>query len=184
VVLNACFSDIQAEAIARHIDYVIGMNEAIGDAAAVKFSVGFYDAIVAGKSYEIAFKFGCSAIDLKGIPEHLTPVLRKKQPSEPVPVRPALPADRITPAPKAEKSRVERLSQPASVATKPALPALDPLEVKRATQTLADYIGPMAYFIASDQAGRARNLQHFYELLGSEIPSERERKRFLEKRSR
>jgi CHAT domain len=31
VVLNACYSQIQAEAIAQHIDYVIGMSQAIGD---------------------------------------------------------------------------------------------------------------------------------------------------------
>ena len=79
VVLNACFSAREAESIARHIDYVIGMNKAIGDEAAVKFSVGFYDAVLAGKSYEIAFKYGCSAIDLCGIPEHLTPTLKRKK---------------------------------------------------------------------------------------------------------
>ncbi|MCV3215458.1 hypothetical protein OGM63_18390 [Plectonema radiosum NIES-515] len=32
-------------AIAQHIDYVIGMNQAIGDRAALEFSVGFYDAL-------------------------------------------------------------------------------------------------------------------------------------------
>jgi len=32
----------------------------------------------AGKDYEKAFEFGRSAIDLKGIPEYLTPVLKKK----------------------------------------------------------------------------------------------------------
>jgi hypothetical protein len=78
VVLNACYSEAQANAIAKHIDYVIGMKQAIGDVAAVKFAVGFYDALGAGRDYEKAFEFGCSAIDLKGIPEYLTPVLKKK----------------------------------------------------------------------------------------------------------
>ena len=63
VVLNACHSDRQAEAIFRHIDHVVGMNTAIGDDAAVKFAVGFYDALGAGRDYAVAFKFhGCSAI--------------------------------------------------------------------------------------------------------------------------
>lgn len=31
VLLNACYSEIQAQAIAKHIKYVIGMNQAIGD---------------------------------------------------------------------------------------------------------------------------------------------------------
>ena len=45
VVLNACYSEIQAEVIAKHIPYVIGMKKAIGDTAAIEFSVAFYDAL-------------------------------------------------------------------------------------------------------------------------------------------
>lgn len=78
VLLNACYSDAQAEAIAQHINYVIGMRQAIGDHAAIEFAVGFYDALGAGRSYEDAYKFGCNAIQLKAIPEDLTPILRKK----------------------------------------------------------------------------------------------------------
>ncbi|MDJ0737492.1 MAG: CHAT domain-containing protein [Nostocaceae cyanobacterium] len=78
VVLNACYSEIQAQAIAKHIPYVIGMNQAIGDKAAVKFATGFYNALGAGESFEFAYKLGCNVIQLDGIPEHLTPVLKKK----------------------------------------------------------------------------------------------------------
>ena len=78
VVLNACYSEVQAVAISSHIDRVIGMKKAIGDSAAIKFSQGFYDAIGAGKSYEVAYGFGCNAIDLQGIPESLTPILKKR----------------------------------------------------------------------------------------------------------
>jgi hypothetical protein len=35
-------SQVQAEAIAQYIPYVIGMNQAIGDKAAIEFAVGFY----------------------------------------------------------------------------------------------------------------------------------------------
>ncbi len=79
VVLNACYSEIQAVAIAKHIDYVIGMSKQVGDAAAIKFAVGFYDALGAGKDFEFAYKLGCAAIRMAGIPEHLTPQLLKKQ---------------------------------------------------------------------------------------------------------
>jgi hypothetical protein len=79
VLLNACYSEVQAEAIVKHIPYVIGMSKAIGDKAAIAFAVGFYDALGAGKSVEFAYKLGCSAIQLAGIPEHLTPRLNKKQ---------------------------------------------------------------------------------------------------------
>ena len=73
--LNACYSESQADAISKHIDYVVGMKKAIGDEAAIKFAVGFYDALAAGRNFGLAFKFGCIAIDLKGIPESQTPVL-------------------------------------------------------------------------------------------------------------
>jgi AAA-like domain/CHAT domain len=78
VVLNACYSEVQADAIAKYIPYVIGMNHAVGDVAAREFAVGFYDALGAGRDFEFAFKSGCVAIQLAGIPEYLTPVLKKK----------------------------------------------------------------------------------------------------------
>lgn len=78
VLLNCCYSDLQATAIATHIDYVIGMKQEIADGAAIAFTVGFYQALGAGRSVEEAFTFGCVQIRLQGIPEHLTPVLRKK----------------------------------------------------------------------------------------------------------
>jgi hypothetical protein len=76
VVLNACYSEIQANAIAKYINYVVGMSSAIGDDAAIKFSVGFYDELGAGWSYEDAYHGGCDAIALQAIPEEHTPVLK------------------------------------------------------------------------------------------------------------
>lgn len=78
VVLNACYSKIQANAIAEHIDYVIGTDQAISDKAAIAFAIGFYQALGAGRTIEEAYKLGCVQIRLQGIPEHLTPVLIKK----------------------------------------------------------------------------------------------------------
>jgi AAA-like domain/CHAT domain len=75
VVLNACYSQEQAHAIAQHIPYVIGMSQAVGDQAARKFAVGFYDALGAGRSIPVAYEFGCSSISMAGIPEDLTPKL-------------------------------------------------------------------------------------------------------------
>jgi CHAT domain len=76
VLLNACYSEEQAVAIYQHIDCVIGMNRPIGDLAAMKFAVGFYDALGAGSSYDDCFEVGCASIDLEGIPESETPVLK------------------------------------------------------------------------------------------------------------
>ncbi|NJM20965.1 MAG: CHAT domain-containing protein [Richelia sp. RM2_1_2] len=79
VVLNACYSEVQAESIYQHIDCVIGMNRAIGDIAAIEFATGFYDALAAGRSYRDAFEFGCGAIDLQGIPESKTPQIKARK---------------------------------------------------------------------------------------------------------
>ena len=86
VVLNGCYSAIQAEAIAEQVPYVVGMTQAIGDRAAIDFAVGFYDALGAGRSVEFAYKLGCAAIDLAGKPESATPVLinKKAPPSSPI----------------------------------------------------------------------------------------------------
>ncbi|MBD2337832.1 AAA-like domain-containing protein [Calothrix sp. FACHB-156] len=78
VLLNACYSEAQAEAIYQHINYVVGMNQAVGDRAAIKFAVGFYDALGAGRTYEDAYEFGRIAIDLENIPEYATPVLKSR----------------------------------------------------------------------------------------------------------
>jgi len=78
VILNACYAEIQANAIAQHIDYVIGMNQAIDDKAAIAFAIGFYQALGAGRAVEEAYKLGCVQIWLHNIPEHLTPILVKK----------------------------------------------------------------------------------------------------------
>ena len=53
------------------------MNKAIGDQAAIKFATGFYSALSSGESVEFAYKLGYNVIQLDGIAEHLTPVLKK-----------------------------------------------------------------------------------------------------------
>jgi hypothetical protein len=73
VVLNACYSEVQAKLISNHIDCVIGMSKAIGDAAAIEFAQGFYRAIGYGKDLETAFELGCNQIDLEGLNEEDTP---------------------------------------------------------------------------------------------------------------
>lgn len=78
VVLNACYSVVQAQAIVQHIPFVIGMRREIGDQAAIEFSIGFYDALLAGEPVPVAYQFGCNAIQMAGIPEYLTPVLHTK----------------------------------------------------------------------------------------------------------
>lgn len=75
VVLNACFSQTQAEAIVQVIDCAIGMKTEIGDEAAIAFAASFYSAVGYGRSVHDAFEQGRTSLMLKGIPEEDTPTL-------------------------------------------------------------------------------------------------------------
>jgi SIR2-like domain len=93
VVLNSCHSASQATEIARHIPYVIGVKQEIGDAAGLHFSVGFYEALFAGESFERAFESGCNAIALEDLPtelRNLIPENAEIRQGLPEPLRPAL----------------------------------------------------------------------------------------------
>ncbi|MEJ1934508.1 CHAT domain-containing protein [Nostoc sp. NIES-2111] len=102
ILLNACYSEVQADALIQHINYVIGMSREIGDEAAIAFSIGFYDSVGAGRTVEVAYELGCNAIALERSssspqsrklipiqspedrqtpisPDHLIPVLKKKE---------------------------------------------------------------------------------------------------------
>ena len=65
VVLNACYSEVQAAEINQHINFVVGTKNAIKDDAARFFSQGFYEALFDGESIERAFNFGCNRIQLE-----------------------------------------------------------------------------------------------------------------------
>jgi len=75
VVLNACYSTIQSQEINKVIDYVIGMNAAIGDEAAIVFAAAFYRAIGFNRTVQEAFDQGKTALLLEGISEENTPDL-------------------------------------------------------------------------------------------------------------
>lgn len=76
VLLNACFSEPQARAIAEHIDCVIGMTTAVEDRSAVAFAGAFYQALGFGEDVHTAFDLGCNQMDLvrmQGGPRDLAP---------------------------------------------------------------------------------------------------------------
>lgn len=84
VVLNSCYSKEQANSIAETIDCVVGMSDAIGDQAAIRFSSSFYQALAFGESVDKSFKLGCNQINLEDIKEEDKPKLitRRSDPSE------------------------------------------------------------------------------------------------------
>jgi hypothetical protein len=65
VVLNACFSEDQARAIARSVGCAIGMSRAIADEAAITFAGGFYQALGFGRDVDTAFMLGCEQLGLE-----------------------------------------------------------------------------------------------------------------------
>jgi len=75
VVLNACYSEVQAKAIAEVVDCVVGMKKEIGDEAAIIFAEYFYSALGYGRSVKQAFEQGKVALILESIPEGDVPVL-------------------------------------------------------------------------------------------------------------
>ncbi len=75
VVLNACYSEQQAQAIAQHIECVVGMSKSISDAAAINFATAFYQGLAYGRDVQTAFNLGCVQIDLDNLNEQDTPKL-------------------------------------------------------------------------------------------------------------
>lgn len=64
VVLNACFAEEQARAIAEHIEFVVGISGAIADESSLSFAAGLYTGLAAGETMEDAFALGCIQIGL------------------------------------------------------------------------------------------------------------------------
>jgi hypothetical protein len=67
VVLNACYSAIQARAIVKEIDCAIGMSVQVGDSAAIAFAAEFYQALGYGESVKRAFRLGLEALRREGV---------------------------------------------------------------------------------------------------------------------
>jgi hypothetical protein len=66
VILNACYSEAQAEALVAHVDCVVGMEGPIPDDAARSFAIGFYGGLGERQSVAAAYKQGRAAISLEG----------------------------------------------------------------------------------------------------------------------
>lgn len=67
VVLNACYSRHQADAILSAAEAVVGTTDAVGDEAARRFTVAFYRSLGDGLSIRDAFRDGCDAVALHGL---------------------------------------------------------------------------------------------------------------------
>ncbi|QYO68005.1 CHAT domain-containing protein [Leptolyngbya sp. 7M] len=109
VVLNACYSQVQAEAIHQQIDCVVGMSSVIGDRAAIQFAAKFYQALVEGESFQSAYEYACTALELAGSNESTTPkLLNRIEGSDPLgfaTTTPTQPSQMAEPQPRAQQSQ-------------------------------------------------------------------------------
>jgi hypothetical protein len=79
VVLSACYSDKQAKAIAKSVDVVIGMQNAVREDAATTFASEFYSQLGFGSPVQTAFESGKNQVALLGIPDQDIPRLESRQ---------------------------------------------------------------------------------------------------------
>ena len=75
VVLSACYSDEQAAVLLAHADCVVGLSGSISDDAARNFAIGFYGGLGERASVAAAYRQGCAAISLEGLPDGERPRL-------------------------------------------------------------------------------------------------------------
>jgi hypothetical protein len=78
VVLSACYSERQADAIVETIDCVVGMKAEVADEAAITFAGSFYRALGFGKSVQEAFEQGKTGLLLANMTVNATPVIRSR----------------------------------------------------------------------------------------------------------
>ena len=76
VILNACYSEELAKALAEVVPCVIGMEAAVTNTHAILFAVALYDSIGEGLTFEEAFGIAESTVDLEGALDAVRPVYR------------------------------------------------------------------------------------------------------------
>jgi hypothetical protein len=82
VVLNACYSEVQAQKLAAHVPCVVGMPSAIGDEAAIVYASAFYQALASGRSVTNAHEQGVAALGIPSGDARLRDVDRESVPPD------------------------------------------------------------------------------------------------------
>lgn len=79
VVLNGCYSETQARAIAINVPFIIGLSPSLKNDISFNFIKSFYQALAYGRDLESAFQFGTAQIQLQhNIDEKNLPILIKE----------------------------------------------------------------------------------------------------------
>ena len=83
VVFNACDSLGLAQSAATVTDVAIGMNQPIGDRAAITFATGLYQGFAYGRSFQESFDLALARLAIHDIPENATPELVSREGIDP-----------------------------------------------------------------------------------------------------
>ena len=78
ILLDDCYLESQAKAIAESAPYVIGLNHATGGLATREFTAGFYNALISGQSIDFAFRYALTSYLKTNVSRGSIPVLIKK----------------------------------------------------------------------------------------------------------
>lgn len=76
VILNGCETLPIADALCSVVDYAIGMNQPLTDAAAIVFAEAFYGALAMGKTVRSSFELAVLQLGMEERAEAATPELR------------------------------------------------------------------------------------------------------------
>jgi predicted phosphodiesterase len=79
VFFNACYAEVQADAIAPYVNYIIGTGGRINDKTAVVFATNFYEALANGRSIEFAYKYAFNAVNLYDLKGDFDPIFRRAE---------------------------------------------------------------------------------------------------------
>jgi hypothetical protein len=83
VVLDACYSSLQADALLNHVECVVGMSKGIHRDAARSFAIGFYGGLGERESVATAYAQGRAAIALEGLHDEDLSQLRSRSDVDP-----------------------------------------------------------------------------------------------------
>ncbi|HEY9670118.1 MAG TPA: tetratricopeptide repeat protein [Waterburya sp.] len=79
IILNGCYSDVQARELVQHIEFVIGINQDLEDIKVIKFLNEFYFYLGSGRTIRDSYDAGCICLRRTGLEDiNLLPTLLDK----------------------------------------------------------------------------------------------------------
>ncbi|MGC1396185.1 MAG: tetratricopeptide repeat-containing serine protease family protein [Coleofasciculaceae cyanobacterium] len=78
IILNGCYSDVQAREIVQYIDFVIGINQDLEESKVLKFLDDFYFYIGSERTIIDSYQRSCHHLNGTGIQNKLMPILLDK----------------------------------------------------------------------------------------------------------